>query len=62
MKQTFRFNFYDPCKCFTSTEFCLFIININDKVLEQKIKITFFMKQEKMLNIKVTIYRGMKPA
>jgi hypothetical protein len=47
-------------KCFTGTEFCLFIININDKLLEQKIKITLLMKHEKMPNIKVTIYRGMR--
>jgi hypothetical protein len=52
----FRFNFHDYSKCFTGTEFFIFIINIHDKLLEQKIKITFLMKQEKMLNNEVTIY------
>jgi len=56
MKQTFRLNFYDYCKCFTGTELFLFVIKFHDKLLEQKIKITCLIKQEKMLNIEVTIY------
>jgi hypothetical protein len=41
---------------FTGTELFLFVINIHDKLLKQKIKIACLIKQEKMLNIEVTIY------
>ena len=55
MKQILRLNFYQCWKCFTGTEL-LFVINIHGKWLEQNIKITCLMKQEKLLNTEVTIY------